>query len=96
MRIPRILMVVAVLCSLWILSGCDAQLRAGFSVKRGDEAPAESGSRQYLLEKVDDVAVVQLYADGFERLAVNEKILIYHLYQAALAGRDIFIDQKYK
>ncbi|MCH8193979.1 MAG: peptidase M49 [Planctomycetes bacterium] len=96
MRIPRILMVVAVLCSLWTLSGCDAQLRAGFSVKRGDEAPAESGSRQYLLEKVDDVAVVQLYADGFERLAVNEKILIYHLYQAALAGRDIFIDQKYK
>ncbi len=63
---------------------------------RGDEAAAESEARQYLLEKVDDVAVVQLYADGFEQLALNERILIYHLYQAALAGRDIFIDQKYE
>ena len=51
--------------------------------------------RKYLLERVDDVAVVQLYVDGFEQLALWEKVLIYHLSQAAVAGRDIFIDQKY-
>ena len=28
--------------------------------------------------------------------ALREKTLIYHLYQAALAGRDIFIDQKHR
>jgi len=52
--------------------------------------------RQYLLERVDDAAVVQLYADGFERLDLKEKVLIWHLAQAALAGRDIFYDQTYK
>ena len=60
----------------------------------GEES--EPGKRKYLLERVDDVAVVQLYVDGFHRLALRDKILIYHLSQAAIAGRDIFIDQKYK
>jgi dipeptidyl-peptidase III len=56
-------------------------------------APAE---RRYLLERVDDAAVVQLYADGFEELPLREKTLVWHLYEAALAGRDIFIDQKHR
>ncbi len=57
-------------------------------------APApEQAPRKYLLERVDDAAVVQLYADGFEALPVREKTLIWHLYQAAIAGRDIYYDQ---
>jgi dipeptidyl-peptidase-3 len=60
-------------------------------------APASShvDTRPYLLERVDEAAVVQLYADGFAALPVGEKILIYHLYQAAIAGRDIYYDQRY-
>ena len=59
--------------------------------------PAASNidTRPYLLERVDEAAVVQLYADGFDALPAREKILIYHLYQAALAGRDIYYDQRY-
>jgi dipeptidyl-peptidase-3 len=53
------------------------------------------GDRPYLIERVDDAAVVQVYADGFRDLPLNEKTLAWHLYQAALAGRDIFYDQKY-
>lgn len=52
--------------------------------------------RQYLLEQIDDAAVVQLYADGFTALPLNDKILIWHLTQAALAGRDIYWDQRYR
>jgi dipeptidyl-peptidase-3 len=52
--------------------------------------------RKYLLERVDDAAVVQYYADSFEKLPLREKTLIWHLYQAAIAGRDIFIDQKHR
>ena len=59
-------------------------------------AAATGADRKYLLETVDDAAVVQLYADGFESLPLKEKTLIWHLYQAALAGRDIFIDQKHR
>jgi dipeptidyl-peptidase-3 len=52
-------------------------------------------SRRYLLEQVDDAAVVQYYADGFEALPRDQKILAWHLYEAALAGRDIYYDQRY-
>ena len=51
--------------------------------------------RPVLLERIDDAAVVQVYADGFRDLPLREKTLIWHLYQAALAGRDIFYDQRY-
>jgi dipeptidyl-peptidase-3 len=53
-------------------------------------------ARPYLVERVADVAIVQVYADGFERLPLQHKILIWHLYQAALAGRDIYYDQRYE
>ncbi len=59
---------------------------------RATSAPAD---RKYLLERVDEAAVVQLYADGFSALPLREKILVWHLHEAALAGRDIFYDQRY-
>ena len=52
--------------------------------------------RQYLLEQIDDAAVVQYYADGFEALTLDQKIFAWHLYEAALAGRDIYYDQRYR
>ncbi len=56
---------------------------------------SDPGQRKYLLERVDDAAVVQLYADSFTALPLREKTLIWHLSQAAIAGRDIYIDQKH-
>ena len=54
-----------------------------------------SETRQYLLERIDDAAVIQIYADGFSSLPLRDKILVWHLYLAALAGRDIFSDQRH-
>ena len=54
---------------------------------RGAAVPASSASA--------DAAIAQLYADGFEALDLREKVLIWHLSNAALAGRDIFYDQRY-
>ena len=51
--------------------------------------------RKYLLERVDEAAVAQVYADGFDELPLEQKILVWHLYNAALAGRDIYYDQRY-
>jgi dipeptidyl-peptidase-3 len=68
---------------------------AGSGAPAAVEAPARASDRKYLLERVDDAAVVQVYADGFAELPLKEKILVWHLYQAAIAGRDIFYDQKY-
>ena len=39
---------------------------------------------------------MQLYADGFDKLPLKEKTLIWHLYRAALAGRDIYYDQRHR
>ena len=58
----------------------------------GTAAPPD---RKYLLEQIDDAAVVQVYADGFADLALREKTLVWHLTQAAIAGRDILYDQRY-
>src|SRR5687767_14970005 len=58
------------------------------------EAPPDT--RPYLLEQIDDAAVVQLYADGFATLTLNEKTVVYHLYRAAIAGRDIYYDQRHR
>ena len=64
-----------------------------------DVTPVETAppaTRPYLLEQIDDAAVVQLYADGFEKLSLPEKTLVWHLYQAAIAGRDIYYDQRHR
>ena len=57
---------------------------------------AQEKERKYLLDRVDDMAVVQLYVNGFDQLSLREKTLVFHLSEAAIAGRDIFIDQKYR
>ncbi len=55
-----------------------------------------TSTRPYLLERVDDAALVQLYADGFTALSREQRVLVWRLYQAALAGRDIYYDQRYR
>src|ERR1700704_4001631 len=67
---------------------------------RDSDAPAPARTaivtdRRYLLERVGEAAGVQLDAGGFRDLSLNDQILVWHLYQAALAGRDIFYDQRY-
>jgi dipeptidyl-peptidase III len=68
----------------------------GAGMGASDVVPTlRSAERQYLLERVDEAAVVQLYADGFDALPIDQRLLVWHLYQAAIAGRDIFYDQRY-
>ena len=57
--------------------------------------------RQYKIEKihmgdVGPVRIVQLYADGFEKLSLKEKTFVYYLYEAAIAARDIAVDQRHR
>ncbi|MFO1078730.1 MAG: peptidase M49 [Planctomycetota bacterium] len=59
-------------------------------------ATPTADGRRYLLERVDKTAIVQLYADGFQGLPLRDKLLAYHLTQAAIAGRDIYIDQRFE
>jgi len=94
MPLPRFVCVLAAL----LAASCAGPSRGerGDPEAAGAAAAPDEGGRKHLLERVDDAAVVQLYADGFASLPLREKTLIWHLYQAALAGRDIFIDQKHR
>ena len=78
----------------WV--GMTAALVLAATVAAPAVSAQEDGERRYLLERIDDAAVVQLYADGFDALPLREKTLVWHLYQAALAGRDIYYDQRYE
>ena len=43
-----------------------------------------------------DIQVLRYRVPGFETLTASQKELAYYLYEAALSGRDIIWDQKYK
>jgi dipeptidyl-peptidase III len=99
MRLNRLLFMAIATAALAACSGTSSGEGDGPASTQPANAPAPAAAdagRKYLLERVDDAAVVQLYADGFASLPLREKTLIWHLSQAAIAGRDIFYDQKHR
>ena len=50
----------------------------------------------YLLEQFDDIKILRYDVSAFEGLSLREKLFVYYLSQAALAGRDILWDQNNK
>src|SRR5215471_7161783 len=77
-----------------VLSACSGS-GSSSGTTNAEPASQKSAEHKYLLERVDDAAVVQVYADDFASLPLKDKTLIYHLTQAAIAGRDIYYDQRY-
>jgi dipeptidyl-peptidase-3 len=92
MKITSTAKVILFLTLAFAAFGCS---RSGPEPAPATPAAPNADARKYLLERVDDAAVVQAYADDFSSIPLREKTLIWHLYQAAIAGRDIFYDQKY-
>lgn len=50
----------------------------------------------YIAEQFDDIRILRYQVPAFEGLTLKEKLFIYYLSQAALAGRDILWDQNNK
>lgn len=58
--------------------------------------PSESGpaaASTPVLESIGDIAVLKMEVRGFDRLSTRERLLAYHLSQAAIAGDLISYDQ---
>ena len=47
-------------------------------------------------ERFGDLQVLRYQIKGFDELSLQQKQLAYYLYEAAMCGRDIIYDQKYK
>jgi len=59
-------------------------------------SPVGLDTFKYQTEQFADLAILRYQVPGFEELSLKEKELVYYLYEAALAGRDIYYDQNYK
>lgn len=51
---------------------------------------------KYLADEFADLKIIRYRIPGWESLTLNQKEYIYHLSEAAKAGRDIFWDQNFK
>ncbi|WP_297762547.1 dihydrofolate reductase [uncultured Muriicola sp.] len=53
-------------------------------------------SFDYVVEQFADIQILRYQIPGFNELSIEQKKLVYYLYQAGLAGRDIMWDQNYR
>jgi dipeptidyl-peptidase-3 len=51
---------------------------------------------KYQADQFADLEILRYKVPGFEELSLKQKEMLYYLYEAALAGRDILYDQNYK
>jgi dipeptidyl-peptidase-3 len=51
---------------------------------------------EYISEQFADLRVLRYHVQDFDKLSLQQKTLLYYLYEAALSGRDIIYDQNYK
>jgi dipeptidyl-peptidase III len=77
-----------------VASGKTAAPPGGSAAKTS--RPAPGATLPVLAEVVEDHQVLRYRIDGFDSLSLPEKQLAYYLYEAALSGRDIVYDQKFK
>jgi dipeptidyl-peptidase III len=61
-----------------------------------ERAPAKPTGFRVEAERFADIRILRYRVPGFEALPARIKELLYYLYEAALCGRDIIFDQKYR
>lgn len=77
----------SLLLSFALLSSC---------LKENPQMKQDENKFIYQTEQFADLAILRYKVPGFEELTLKQKELAYYLYEAALAGRDIFYDQNFK
>ncbi|MBQ7787705.1 MAG: dihydrofolate reductase [Alistipes sp.] len=67
------------------------------SCRQKVEEPAPATEQaSWVIDKFDDIKVLRYEVPGFEKLPLQQKVLIYYLAQATKCGRDILFDQNFK
>jgi dipeptidyl-peptidase III len=70
----------------------------GGEKKKPEAATAEKKETDFnfVADRFADIQVLRYEVEGFDELPLQQKELAYYLSEAALCGRDIFYDQKYR
>lgn len=96
---------IPLLVVLLMLSACDGGPKGEPETHEGgtDEFlykttkfDAEGDEFLYKTEQFADLKIIRYQIPGFEELDLNQKKMLYFLYEAAISGRDIIYDQNYK
>jgi dipeptidyl-peptidase-3 len=90
---------VAVVCAA-LVAACAKSDRSP-ETATPEAAPVESTESSepefaYQVDQFADLRILRYQVPGFEQLPLQQKKLLYYLYEAALAGRDIIWDQNYR
>ncbi|MDB4061508.1 dipeptidyl peptidase 3 [Vicingaceae bacterium] len=72
----------------------DATTEAG--TEMNEVVTHDSGDFNYTADQFADLKLIRYQIPGFEELDLKKKELLYYLYEAAIAGRDIMYAQNYR
>lgn len=78
------------------LAGTMAIAALTFSSCSGAKQAQSDDDFNYVVDRFADVEVLRYKVPDFDSLSLQQKLLVYHLTEAALAGRDILWDQNGK
>ncbi|MBD5202251.1 MAG: dihydrofolate reductase [Bacteroidales bacterium] len=78
-----------------IITASISALMLSASCSRGNDSAAGTDF-DYTVDRFNDIEVLRYKVPDFENLTPQQRILVYHLTEAALAGRDILWDQNGK
>lgn len=60
------------------------------------ESEASEEEFEVNVESFSDIQILRYQVGGFDQLSIDQKKLVYYLYEAGLSGRDIIWDQNYR
>ena len=83
------------LLSLLIFS-CKTDINPDANSENKSNSSTESEDFQWQTESFADLGILRYKVNGFDKLNLDQKKLVYYLTQAGLAGRDIMYDQNYR
>jgi dipeptidyl-peptidase-3 len=75
-----------------LLAALSAMTQAGVQPTAFSQDKTQT-ERRSLAGQVGPIAIVQYYADGFDQLTPQQRVLAYYLSQAGIAGDPIYYDQ---
>jgi dipeptidyl-peptidase III len=90
------LMVIVIIASCNNSSSNTAVVTSADSTQTDTTAASYDSSFKVQAQSFADIQLLRYQVPGFNQLNLQQKQLSYYLYEAALAGRDIFYDQKSK
>ncbi|MCL2562055.1 MAG: dihydrofolate reductase [Rikenellaceae bacterium] len=76
-----------------LIAVCMGAMITGLAACGGGKKQELAGDFRWIIDTFDDIRILRYQVPGFEELPLDQKLFIYYMGEAALAGRDILFDQ---